>query len=130
MKQLILILIIALNLTGVFAQNSTKKEARASQQNIFIKIDNSTADTWFKNDQEVNSVANIQTTESGNVSFNTTNKGIFISINDGINQIKLFALTGQMLLNGNLSKGRFFIPIHFGIYFLRINNESFKVVCK
>jgi hypothetical protein len=51
-------------------------------------------------------------------------------INEGTNKIKLFALTGQLLFNGELSQGRFFIPTKQGIYFLRINNKSFKVICK
>jgi len=27
-------------------------------------------------------------------------------------------------------QGRFFIPTRQGIYFLRINNKSYKVICK
>jgi len=42
----------------------------------------------------------------------------------------LFALTGQLLWSGNLVQGRFFIPVRQGIYFLRINGKSYKVICK
>lgn len=130
MKRYILLLILEFTIAGVFAQNQAKTDSHTGNQTIFIKIENSSSNNWIKNDQEVTAVSNSQSTDNGNVTFNTTNKGIYIQIINGINQIKLFALTGQLLLNGNLSQGRFFIPTRFGIYFLRINNESFKVVCK
>ena len=113
----------------IFAQTAAKTDQHSSSQNIVIKLDGSVQNNIPK-ESESSVQTNVQTTDNENVSFSTTADGIYITINKGTNKIKLFALTGQLLLNGDLSQGRFFIPTRKGIYFLRINNNSYKVICK
>jgi hypothetical protein len=112
-----------------FAQNTQKSDQHSAYQNIVIKLDGSVQNNAPK-DNEGLPITNIQTTDNENVNFSTTTEGIYITIIKGTNKIKLFALTGQLLLNGDLSQGRFFIPTRKGIYFLRINTNSYKVICK
>ena len=97
-------------------------------QNVVLKIDGATG--WSKGDNDGPAAQGTSIVSNENVNFSSTSEGIFITIIAGTNKIKLFALTGQLLLNGDLSQGRFFIPTRKGIYFLRINNKSFKVICK
>ena len=111
------------------AQNPAKSDQHPPP-NVVIRLEGSVQNGWNKNDTESVSKTNIQTAGNDNVSFNTTSEGIYISIIKGPNKIKLFALTGQLLLNGDLSQGRFFIPTRKGIYFLRINTNSYKIICK
>ncbi len=130
MKRKFTLLILILCIAGViFAQNSAKTDSRAGSQNTLIRVDGN-QNSWIKSDTDGSASTNTQTIESENVAFTTTSEGIYISNVSGINKIKLFALTGQLLLNGDLAQGHFFIPVRKGIYFLRINNKSFKVVCK
>lgn len=56
--------------------------------------------------------------------------GILITLPRASNNVKLLALTGEVVWSGALVQGRFFIPTRPGIYFLRINNKSYKVICK
>ena len=130
MNKIITIFILIFCGWTLFAQNPAKSDSHASAQNIVIKLDGSVQNNWTKSDADNSSTQNIQTTDNENVSFNSTGDGIYINILKGTNQIKLFALTGQLLLNGDLSQGHFFIPTRKGIYFLRINNKSYKVICK
>jgi hypothetical protein len=65
-----------------------------------------------------------------NVSYSANEDMITIVVESGENKIQLLALTGQMLFNGNLNQGRFVIPTQRGIYILKINSRSYKVVCK
>ena len=64
------------------------------------------------------------------VTYYTTAGGIYLTLPKASNSVKLFALTGQLIWSGDLVQGRFFIPTGQGIYFLRINNKSYKVSCK
>lgn len=129
MKQTLTLLFLIVFVASIFAQNTTKGDARTGTQNTVIRLDGS-QNSWVKTDNEGSSSSNTQISENENVTFNSTSEGIYISIIKGTNKIKLFALTGQLLLNGDLTQGRFFIPTRKGIYFLRINNKSYKVICK
>lgn len=124
-KHFLLLLLLIFSVNNSYSQ---KNDARTGSQNVFIKIDGASA--WSKFDAE--NATTVPATDSGNenVAFYAGQNGIFISILRGSNKIKLFALTGQLLLNGDLAQGRFFIPTRPGIYFLKINTKSYKVICK
>jgi hypothetical protein len=114
----------------VFAQNQAKTDARYGGQTTVIRIDGSAPSGWVKGDNEGSTANSTPVTGNENVNFNSTAEGIFINILNGTNKIKLFALTGQLLSSGDLNQGRWFIPTRKGIYFLKINNKSYKVICK
>ena len=84
---------------------------------------------WNKADTEAPSGNNVQSIADG-ITYSTTAEGIFIVLPKATSNVKLFALTGEVVWSGNLVQGRFFIPTRQGIYFLRINNKSYKVICK
>ncbi len=124
------ILIFLLLFTGfVSSQSNGKNESHSTSQNAVLKIVGS-QNAWSKGDNDNLGTANSQALGTENVTFYATSEGIFVTILNGTNKIKLFALTGQLLLNGDLKQGSFFIPTRKGIYFLRVNNKSFKVICK
>ena len=129
MKQTLTLLFLIVYVATIFAQNTSKGESRTGNQNTVIRIEGA-QNSWTKSDVEGSSASNAQSSDNENVIFNSTSDGIYISIIKGTNKIKLFALTGQLLLNGDLTQGRFFIPTRKGIYFLRIDNKSYKVICK
>lgn len=112
-----------------FAQNSTKGDSRLVNQNVVIRLDGSQGGL-AKADSDMPNSPNVPLSGNENVSFNSTSDGIYITIINGSNKIKLYALTGQLLLNGELTQGHFFIPTRNGIYFLKVNNKSYKVICK
>lgn len=64
------------------------------------------------------------------ISYIATKEGIQLILQVPVSNIKLFALTGEAVWSGSLVQGRFFVPTRPGIYFLRLNNKSYKVVCK
>jgi hypothetical protein len=128
MRQMIILLIFGVSVAVVNAQNTPKGDNHASQT-VVIKIEGS-QNGWVKGDNDATSVSSNAVTTIENVSFNGTSDGIYVTINNGTNKIKLFALTGLLLLDGEVSQGRFFIPTRKGIYFLKINNKSCKVICK
>jgi hypothetical protein len=128
MKQIYTILLFLIVLFSLSAQNSSKTDSRPQNQNVVLKIDG--ASGWSKADNDSPAAQGTPIVSNENVTFSSNSEGIFITVNAGTNKIKLFALTGQLLLNGDLSQGRFFIPTRKGIYFLRINNKSYKVICK
>jgi hypothetical protein len=111
-------------ITSSFAQNGTKSETKVAIPSGVVKVDGDQSD-WMKSESD-----NSQVQGNDHVSFTTTSEGINIMILTGENKIQLIAITGQSLLNGNLSHGRFFIPARKGIYILKINGKSYKVVCK
>lgn len=84
---------------------------------------------WSKSDNDTQQGSNVQTITEG-ISYTTSPEGIFITMPKATSNVKLFSLTGEVVWQGNLVQGRFFIPVRPGIYFLRINNKSYKVVCK
>lgn len=129
MKQTLTLLFLIVFVATIFAQGSAKGDSRSGNQNTVIRIEGA-QNSWAKSDVEGSSTSNTQISDNEYVTFNSTSEGIYISIIKGTNKIKLFALTGQLLLNGDLTQGRFFIPTRKGIYFLRINNKSYKVICK
>jgi len=63
-------------------------------------------------------------------SYYTASSGIYLIFPKANNNVKLFALTGQLIWSGELVSGRFYIPTGRGIYILRVNNKSYKVSCK
>ncbi|OQB31746.1 MAG: hypothetical protein BWY08_00285 [Bacteroidetes bacterium ADurb.Bin174] len=74
--------------------------------------------------------ANQQVIQADGFSYYTTAAGIYIYFPKPNNYVRLFALTGQVIWSGELVSGRFFIPTGEGIYFLRVNNKSYKISCK
>lgn len=129
MKRILTLLLLCVYVSILFAQSPSKGDTHTSGQTVVKKIEGNQSG-WVKIDNDV--PAGTITAPSGNenVSYNGTSEGIYITINSGTNKIKLFALTGQLLLDGDLTQGRFFIPARKGIYFLKINNKSYKVICK
>lgn len=63
-------------------------------------------------------------------SYYTSAKGMYVYFHKPNNNVRLFALTGQLIWSGELVSGRFFIPLGEGIYILRVNNKSYKISCK
>jgi hypothetical protein len=129
MKKTITLLVLLISVVTLFAQSAAKGDVHAATPFVVVRLDGS-QNGWPKGDNEAATAPNVIVTGNESVSFSATASGIYIMINEGTNKIKLFALTGQLLFNGELSQGRFFIPTKQGIYFLRINNKSFKVICK
>jgi hypothetical protein len=129
MKPVLLTLYLLIFTFTLCAQNTTKSDVRNTNQ-IFTIIEGNTQNGWIKGEVDTPPTTNNQIMANEFVSFNASSDGIFIIITSGKNKVKLFALTGQMLLDGELTQGRFFIPTKRGIYFLRVNTKSYKVICK
>ena len=83
-----------------------------------------------ENTSKKDTTANQQVVKADGFSYYTTVAGIYIHFPKPNNYVRLFALTGQLIWSGELVSGRFFIPPGEGIYFLRVNNKSYKVICK
>lgn len=130
MKRILTLIFLFVSVCSVFAQTGVKTDARPIGQNTVIRIDGPSQNGWVKNNDDAAPNAGTQTSVNETVSFYSTGDGIVVSIISGTNKIKLFALTGQLLFNGDLSQGRFLIQTRKGIYFLKINNKSYKVICK
>jgi len=129
MKRFFTFLFLIILGIGLFAQNNQKGDLRSANQNTVIRIEGP-QNGWVKGDNDASTGNSIPVAGNENVSFSATSDGIYITINSGTNKIKLYALTGQLLLNGDLTQGRFFIPERKGIYFLKVNTKSYKVICK
>ena len=129
MKKTITLLVLLISVVTLFAQSAAKGDVHAATPFVVVRLDGS-QNGWPKGDNDAATAPTVIVTGNESVSFSATTSGIFITIIDGTNKIKLFALTGQLLFNGDLTQGRFFIPTKQGIDFLRINNKSFKVICK
>jgi hypothetical protein len=129
MKRIIVLPCLMLFFASILAQNTSKGDSHSTNQNMIIRIDGS-QNVWVKGDNDPSTGTNTPALGNENVSFTTTSEGIYITILSGSNKIKLLALTGQLLLDGDLTQGRFFIPTRKGIYFLKINNKNYKVICK
>jgi hypothetical protein len=125
MKRVMLTVFWLVLATMLFAGSYSPDDPHSSAQQGVGKID-ATGQNWLKQD---NSSSN-QSQNLDNVNFSATSEGIYLSLGSGTYNVKLFALTGQLLWSGDLVQGKFFIPTRKGIYFLRINGKSFKVVCK
>jgi hypothetical protein len=63
-------------------------------------------------------------------SYAITVEGIKLSISRKNISVRLFDLTGQMLWSGQALQGNFLIPVSPGIYILRVNHKSHKIICK
>jgi len=116
-----------ISVPALYAQ--TSKADIHSGQAVVIRIEGSQSG-WSRGDNDSGQPTNNTVTANENVSFTGTSEGIYVTITSGINNIKLFALTGQLLFNGDLTQGRFIIKTRTGIYFLKVNNKSYKVICK
>jgi len=128
MKRLITILFIVFTLSGLFAQNS-RSEKHSSNQNSIHRNDGAQSG-WQKIEDNASLGSNIPASGNENVSYSSTSDGIYVTISSGTNKIKLYALTGQLLSNGDLLQGLYFTPTRRGIYFLKINTRTYKVICK
>ena len=123
------LLFLVLSMGILFAQSNVKGDTHSASSNVIVKIEGLQSQ-WTKNENDANTNTNTPIYGNENVTFSPTSNGIYINILKGSNKIKLLGLTGQLLLDGDLTQGHFFIPTRQGIYFLKINNKSFKVICK
>jgi hypothetical protein len=121
MKTSIFILSIFLFVLNVTSQNKNISDRRPT----VLKTDAG----WNKSENDFQQSSNKQTIADG-IIFSSTNEGIFITLTKVSGNVKLFSLTGEVVWSGNLVQGRFFIPTKAGIYFLKVNSKSYKVVCK
>lgn len=121
MKPCFLIIFLTVFITPFYAQNKNSGDSRPATE---VKQES----TWNKSENE-NNQNNLITTVDG-VTYSTNADGISLTLPKATNSIKLFTLTGEVFWSGDLVQGKFFIPTRRGIYFLRINNKSYKVVCK
>lgn len=129
MKRVLLLSFWVISTLSLIGQNTAKSDNRTPSQNVVVKAEGTTG-TFIKQENENTPGTSAQVLSSENVTFSTTANGINVTINGGTNKVQLFALTGQLIFNGDLKQGRFFIPTREGIYFLKVNNKSHKVVCK
>ncbi len=122
MKRIFAVLLFSLAIyICVFADGKNPGDPRTA----VVKTESS----WNKQDNDIATGTNVQTIADG-ITYSTTAEGIFIVLPKATSNVKLLALTGEVVWSGNLVQGRFFIPTRQGIYFLRINNKSYKVICK
>ncbi len=117
-------LLLALILLFVLSTQAQNKSASDHKPTV-VKTDAG----WNKSESDNAPSGNAQTIAEGIV-FSTNSDGIFITLPKAVGNVKLFSLTGEVVWMGNLVQGRFFIPTRAGIYFLKVNNKSYKVVCK
>lgn len=129
MKRVLLLSFWIFSALSLIGQNTTKGDNRTPAQNVVVKTEGTTG-TFIKLENENAPGVSAQVSSSENVTFSATANGINVTINGGTNRIQLYALTGQLIFNGDLNQGRFFIPMRQGIYFMKVNNKSHKVVCK
>ena len=129
MKQFLPILFLFISFASVFASNKNEGDPRVSVQNG-AKTDGSIPNAWVKGEVENIPQANTLVNGNDNLTYTTNADGIVLTLANGTSTVKLFALTGQLLWTGDLTPGRFFIPTRPGIFFLRVNNKSYKVICK
>ncbi len=127
LKITLIFCLTGISVPALYAQ--TSKADIHSGQAVVIRIEGSQSG-WSRGDNDSGQPTNNTVTANENVSFTGTSEGIYVTITSGINNIKLFALTGQLLFNGDLTQGRFIIKTRTGIYFLKVNNKSYKVICK
>lgn len=130
MKQTITILLLCISSVITLAQSGSKSDSKGNGQGTVVRIDGQSAGSWMKGSDDSSPTSSQPTTVNDNVNFYSTPDGIILSISNGANKIKLYALTGQLLFSGELNQGRFLIQTRKGIYFLKINNNSYKVICK
>lgn len=83
-----------------------------------------------KTDIEMPRIPAEQLVVADGFSYYNNDGGIFLILPKPNNNVRLFALTGQVIWTGELVSGRFFIPTRPGIYILRVNGKSYKLSCK
>jgi len=130
MKRIFTLLLLIIAVAGLSAQSNQKGDSHSANQNTVIRIEGSVQNGWVKGDNDASTGNSAPASGNENVSFYATSEGIYITILSGTNKIKLYALTGQLLLNGDMTQGRFFIQARKGIYFLKVNNKNYKLICK
>jgi hypothetical protein len=108
----------------IIAASAQSDQTRAS----VVKIEG--AGQFARTDTERSVSTNQQVIVAEGFSYYTSSGGIYLNFSKPNNNVKLFALTGQLIWGGELVSGRFFIQTGQGIYFLRVNNKSYKVSCK
>ena len=126
--RLIIYLFICL---GFIIQVSADNKKPIIQGTPIIKIESNWANPATENSTTTASTnAPIIITINEEISYYTSTEGLFITLSKPTSNVKLFSLTGEIVWKGNLVQGNFLIPIKQGIYFLRINNKSYKVIRK
>ena len=118
---IILLVLVAFTSSNAFAQSDQTKAS-------VVKIEG--AGQFSATDTDRSIVSNQQVIVADGFSYYTSTGGIYLVFAKANNNVKLFALTGQLIWSGELVSGRFFIKTGQGIYFLRVNNKSYKVSCK
>lgn len=116
--------LIILMVSVIIAASAQSDQTRAS----VVKIEG--AGQFARTDTERSVSTNQQVIVAEGFSYYTSSGGIYLNFSKPNNNVKLFALTGQLIWGGELVSGRFFIQTGQGIYFLRVNNKSYKVSCK
>jgi hypothetical protein len=117
----LLLLLVLYGIDSIFAQQKNTTDHKSS----VVKSEAA----WSKSEAESSQSATTQIVVDG-ITYSTTQNGIFITMPKAVGNVKLFSLTGEVVWSGNLVQGRFFIPTRAGIYFLKVNNRSYKIVCK
>lgn len=125
MYRTLYLIILMVTLTVAFSVTYAQSDqGRAS----VVKIEGS--GQFSRTDTERSSSSGQQVVVADGFSYYTSTGGIYLIFSKPNNNVKLFALTGQLIWGGELVSGRFFIQTGEGIYFLRVNNKSYKVSCK
>ena len=112
----------------VILQSELTAQSNDPSKTSVVKIEGSAQ--FSRTDVESATMTNQQIITADGFSYYTTAGGIYLVFPKPNNNVRLFALTGQVLWSGELVSGRFYIPTGEGIYFLRVNNKSYKVSCK
>ena len=123
MNRLVLLILCLLAMLPLFSDNRNPSGPRTPVTK--------TEGNWVKpdNDTPIPSNANVITLADG-ITYYSASEGIFLNLKEPAGKVKLFSLTGEVVWQGNLVQGRFLIPTRQGIYFLRINNKSYKLIRK
>lgn len=117
MKQLLVKILLVFSCSLSFAVQAQQNQNVAVVQNHKDEKDFAENDKIIVNEEE-------------GFSYTINPEGIKLSINKKNTSIRLFDLTGQRLWSGDALQGSFLIPINPGIYILRVNDKSHKIVCK
>jgi uncharacterized membrane protein len=128
MRIIFIIIICCSFVLTLSADNKTPADSVTS----ILKIESNWTNTNELNtnvESKTSNKINIITIVDG-ITYYTSNEGIYITLKTSTNNVKLYSLTGEVVWKGNLVQGSFLIPIKQGLYFLRINNKSYKVVRK
>lgn len=75
-------------------------------------------------------ISSVKQPTNDGVRYTATSEVLSLTLIENLNQVKLFALTGQCIWSKELKSGSFHIPVQSGIYLLKVNSKSYKVICK